>query len=72
MSIDGNACTTALLDHDGYVQWAKDYGVQINGVAPAATPGTGNGLVATRPIKVIAIQFIQNPGASRLSSTADW
>lgn len=54
MSIEGSAYSTELLDHDFYVQWAKDYGVQINGVSPAKTQVTGNGLVATRPIKVIA------------------
>ena len=44
---------TQWLDRDTYVQWARNYGIKLNGVSPARMPGTGNGLVTTRSIKVI-------------------
>ena len=40
------------LDHDTHVRWAEDYGITINGIAPAKTAGGGKGIVAARALKV--------------------
>ena len=41
-----------LADKHGlFTQWAKDRGVEINGVKPARLPGRGLGLVTTKKVK---------------------
>jgi len=37
--------------HAKFTQWAKDRGVEINGVQAAQIPGRGLGLLTTRPLK---------------------
>lgn len=32
--------------------WAKDKGINLNGVKPRRIPGRGMGIVATKPLKV--------------------
>jgi len=39
-------------EHTLFVEWAKEHGVEINGVAPARFKGRGMGIVAARDIKV--------------------
>ena len=71
MSAKGAASSSPdWLDHEYYVQWAIDYGVRINGVAPARIQGTGNGLVANRSIKVNAM--ISHSETKRLKKSVGW
>jgi hypothetical protein len=42
--------------HEVFTTWAKQQGVIINGVAPAALAGKGFGIVATRKLKVLMIR----------------
>jgi hypothetical protein len=47
--------TTALDPgerHTQFVDWAKENGVEINGIAPARFVGAGMGIVAAKDIKV--------------------
>lgn len=39
--------------HDEFTAWAKEQGVQINGVGPANIVGHGLGIVAQRRIEVV-------------------
>lgn len=34
------------------LRWAKEQGIEVNGIEPRAVPGRGIGIVATRRIKV--------------------
>lgn len=45
-------------EHDRFVAWAEQNGVEINGLAPARFVGSGMGIVAARDIKV-SIPHIQ-------------
>jgi hypothetical protein len=45
--------------HADLVEWAKERGVTINGIKPERLPHKGIGIVATRPLKVYAIEFNQ-------------
>ena len=38
--------------HEQFVEWAKNSGVEINGVGPAKILGRGLGIVAERAIEV--------------------
>ena len=38
--------------HDEFTAWAKEQGIQVNGVGPAIIPGYGLGIVAQRRIEV--------------------
>ena len=38
--------------HEEFTAWAKQQGVQINGVGPARIPGQGLGIVAQRRVEV--------------------
>jgi len=42
----------ALEQHTKFVIWAKDNGVDINGIAPAQFVNRGMGIVAAKDIKV--------------------
>lgn len=43
--------------HEEFTAWAKQQGVQINGVGPASISGHGLGIVAQRRIEVNMIAF---------------
>ncbi|KAF2197678.1 SET domain-containing protein [Delitschia confertaspora ATCC 74209] len=38
-------------EHDRFIEWAQEQGIQINGVAPAKFVGRGMGIVAARDLK---------------------
>ena len=38
--------------HENFTAWAKEQGIIINGVAQAALPGKGLGIVAMQKVKV--------------------
>lgn len=42
--------------HDRFARWAKDQGIQVNGVRPAKTPNGGLGIIANRNIKVFSLR----------------
>jgi hypothetical protein len=42
--------------HTNLIEWAKELGVTINGVKPARLPNKGMGVIATRPLKVNALE----------------
>jgi len=45
--------------HTDLIQWAKECGVTINGIKPARLPHKGIGILATRPLKVDALDLNQ-------------
>ena len=38
--------------HEEFTKWAKQQGIQVNGIEPASIPGHGLGIVAQRRIEV--------------------
>lgn len=41
------------------VGWAKEKGVELNGIKPMQIPGRGTGIVATRRLKVLSLTIPQ-------------
>ncbi len=50
-STDANDVQNGQDKHQLFMQWAKDRGVEINGVKPENLPGRGLGLVTTQKLK---------------------
>ena len=39
-------------EHDRFIEWAKEHGVSIDGIAPARFVDRGMGIVAAKDLKV--------------------
>ena len=43
------------------LRWAKERGIEVNGIEPRQIPGRGVGVVATRALKVTKSRLISTP-----------
>lgn len=41
-----------MEDHEEFLVWARERGVQLHGVEPRVIPGRGIGVVAIKPLMV--------------------